>query len=41
MDTHKAYNAAYKSDEFDVAYAADYEHGTVTITVERTTDEGY
>jgi hypothetical protein len=34
LDTHKAYNAAYKSDEYDVEYATDYEQGTITITVE-------
>jgi hypothetical protein len=35
MDTHSAYNAACKSDEYDVEYDADYETGTITITVSR------
>lgn len=32
---HFAYSAASRSDEFDVTYEADYETGTVTISVER------
>jgi hypothetical protein len=40
MDTHKAYNAAYKSDEYAVTYTTDYEQGTITITVECATQCG-
>jgi hypothetical protein len=40
LDTHKQYNAAYKSDEYDVEYATDYEQGTITITVECAAQRG-
>jgi len=31
---HFAYNAAVRSDDYTVEYDADYENGTITITVE-------
>jgi hypothetical protein len=31
LETHKAYNAVYKSDEYDVEYATDYKQGTITV----------
>jgi hypothetical protein len=40
LNTHKAYNAAHKTDEYDVEYATDYEQGTITITVECATQRG-
>ena len=33
-DLHFAYNAAVRSDDYTVDYEADYEAGTITITVE-------
>lgn len=33
-DLHFAYNAAVRSDNYAVEYEADYEAGTITITVE-------
>jgi len=38
LELHRAYHAAYDSDEFSVAFEADYESGDLTITVERTAD---
>lgn len=35
LDTHKAYHAAWRSDEFGVEHDADYETGDLTITVTR------
>ena len=36
LKRHRAYHAAYESDAFTVDFAADYESGDLTITVERT-----
>lgn len=33
-DLHFAYNAAVRSDDYEVEYETDYEAGTITITVE-------
>jgi hypothetical protein len=38
LELHRAYHAAYDSDEFSVDFEADYESGDLTITVERTAD---